>query len=156
MPTPPLPGGLPPRPIIVAPLVTCIEPLVNLLAEDGATHTQTQTQVAAVLCHLCDCELEEGKPNAIRALMIHAGALPLLKKLEMSRDASMHVACSAALEHISRCLTPTSRRVYVPKDERPHGRRAKLRRRQSSLLGIGAPRVILPRIGEEVPSMASY
>ena len=124
-------------------LGTCIEALVKLLHTSDCQ--PTRMQAAAALCHLAGCLLLDGlsDPNSLAQQMIAAGALPLLHALSDSphEEEPMQLACVTALEALSRCLTPQSRRIYDRRISDPVlERRAMRGRKPRSNLGVGAPR----------------
>ena len=67
-------GPCPVRPVrcSAAPLLECVVPLVRMLA--GCESRQTKMQVAAVLCHLANCEVESEERFAFAARIVRVRA----------------------------------------------------------------------------------
>lgn len=132
-------------------LIPCIAPLVELLG--ACDCAQTRAQAAVVLGHLGECRASDaaGETAELAFHTIHAGALPILKELSESDDPQLRAACGGALESICACLTPQSRRVFVPKIESLPRQRP----RRRSRLGVDAPSVLLPRTAEARAALAN-
>lgn len=134
------------------PLALCIEPVLALVANQELTPSARVHALAAIRQLAC-CSVGE-TDHTLAEHMVLQGALPILESLSNSREvesAGLRAGCAAALEILTRCLTPSSRRTYEHVNREAawqredgsaihHGR---IRRR--SPLGVNAQRVTLPR-----------
>jgi len=119
-----------------------IEPVVDLLAECACR--QVRVQAAGVLLQMAGCQIEGESEFAFAQQIAQAGALAVLRRLALSRDEVLQIACCQSLEALTRCLTPQSRRQFAigaPDSVVRHHRSRRMY--TASPLGIDAPRVEL-------------
>lgn len=117
-------------------LALCAAPLVAFIS--ACECSNTLAQAAAVIANLSQCHTNGGEDDHVAVHIARAGALPVLKLLSESENPQLRLAGHAALESVSSCLTPQSRRLFRPA---PGGKRE----RRRSILSKNAPCVTLPR-----------
>jgi len=136
--------------IDVSPLHTVVDPLLGLLGE--CHDAGTITHILAVLTFLGEFRTAEGGPHALAMHMVCLGALPLLDDLIGSEHSDVRTAAAVALESVTRCLTPNSRRACMPPELVRGKRRKSVSVRQRSSLRVGAPTTLLQRCPSTAPS----
>lgn len=104
-----------------ADLTPLVPPLVALLANEGETN---QMQIGAAVCSL-------GTLEGYGIHLMTSGALGVLHELALSASQGVQLVCQQALDACTRCLTPTSRRVYVSRAVTVRGKA--IHRRRSRL-----------------------
>lgn len=133
------------------PLTQCIEPVLSMAANDELTPGARVHAVAAIRQLAC-CNAGDADHTLAEHIVLQ-GALPILESLANSREAEhagLRAGCAAAMEVLTRCLTPSSRRTYATWSRahawRPEdGSSVPRRIRRCSPLGVDALRVELPR-----------